>query len=148
MPPRHSIRQRNQRPLIRSDGTFVRDYFYVEDGAAAYMFLAEQLARRPDLAGHAFNLSTEIQLSVTEIAQKVLDVMGSNLEPEILGQACHEIPHQYLCAQKAREMLGWRPLFTLEEGLKRTVEWYANLLQPTSIPHPMTWPATAPRKSA
>ncbi|WP_397571886.1 GDP-mannose 4,6-dehydratase [Schlesneria sp. T3-172] len=125
---------RNQRPVIRSDGSFVRDYFYVEDGAAAYMFLTEQLARRPELAGSAFNLSTEIQLSVLEIVQMVLQQMGSDLEPEVLGEACHEIPHQYLSARKARELLNWQPLFTLEEGLRRTIEWYTNYLQPTAKP--------------
>lgn len=139
---------RNQRPLIRSDGTFVRDYFYVEDGAAAYMFLAEQLARRPDLAGEAFNLSTEIQLSVTEIVQKVLDIMGSSLQPEILGEACHEIPHQYLSAQKARELLDWHPLFTLEEGLRRTIAWYTQHLQPSVIPARTLWPVGFAAKSA
>lgn len=139
---------RDQRPLIRSDGTFVRDYFYVEDGAAAYMFLAEQLARRPDLAGQAFNLSTEIQLSVTDIVRMVLNLMGSKLEPEILGEACHEIPHQYLSAQKARELLNWRPLFTLEEGLRRTIAWYTNHLQPT-VKHTSTmWPVGFAAKSA
>ena len=139
---------RNQRPLIRSDGSFVRDYFYVEDGAAAYMFLAEQLARRPELAGSAFNLSTEIQCSVLEIVQHVLKQMGSTLEPEILGEACHEIPHQYLSAQKARELLNWKPLFTLEEGLHRTIAWYKNYLHPTANRSTMTWPAAYVARSA
>lgn len=139
---------RNQRPLIRSDGSFVRDYFYVEDGAAAYMFLAEQLAKRPELAGSAFNLSTEIQLSVLDIVQQVLQIMGSNLQPEILGEASHEIPHQYLSAKKAREQLGWKPLFTLEEGLQRTIEWYSNHLQPTVNPHVRMWPVGFAAKSA
>ena len=139
---------RDQRPLIRSDGSFVRDYFYVEDGAAAYMFLAEQLARRPELAGEAFNLSTEIQLSVLEIVQHVLRLMGSRLEPEILGEACHEIPHQYLSARKARELLNWQPLFTLEEGLRRTIAWYMNYFQPTANPSDTTWPAGSAVRSA
>ena len=139
---------RDQRPLIRSDGSFVRDYFYVEDGAAAYMFLAEQLARRPELAGSAFNLSTEIQLSVLDIVRQVLREMHSTLEPEILGEASHEIPHQYLSARKARELLNWQPLFTLEEGLRRTIEWYTNYLQPTANPISTTWPAGYAAKSA
>ena len=139
---------RDQRPLIRSDGSFVRDYFYVEDGAAAYMFLAEQLARRPELAGSAFNLSTEIQLSVLDIVKLVLREMHSKLEPEILGEACHEIPHQYLSARKARELLNWQPLFTLEEGLRRTIEWYTNYLQPTAKPINTTWHAGYAAKSA
>ncbi len=139
---------RDQRPLIRSDGSFVRDYFYVEDGAAAYMFLAEQLARRPELAGSAFNLSTEIQLSVLDIVRQVLREMHSTLEPEILGEASHEIPHQYLSARKARELLNWQPLFTLEEGLRRTIAWYTNYLQPTANPINTTWHAGYAAKSA
>ncbi|MBS0202994.1 MAG: GDP-mannose 4,6-dehydratase [Planctomycetes bacterium] len=139
---------RDQRPVIRSDGSFVRDYFYVEDGAAAYMFLAEQLARRPELAGEAYNLSTELQLSVVEIVERVLQTMGSSFTPEILGQASHEIPHQYLSARKAREQLGWQPLFTLEEGLRRTIAWYLNYLQPTVSTHSSPLPAGFVARSA
>ncbi len=127
---------RGQRPTIRSDGSFIRDYFYVEDGAAAYMHLAEQMAIKPELAGEAFNLSTETQVSVLQLVQHVLRVMGSALEPIVLGEASHEIEHQYLDAGKARETLGWQPLFTLDEGLTRTVEWYRNYIQ--SIPKQTT----------
>lgn len=119
---------RGERPVIRSDGQFVRDYFYVEDGAGAYMYLAERLAEQPQLAGEAFNFSNEIQLTVLELVQKILISMGSSLQPEVLGEASHEIRHQYLSAEKARRLLDWKPLFTLEEGLARTIEWYENLL--------------------
>ena len=68
---------RGQRPVIRSDGKFVRDYFYVEDGANAYMVLAEALARRPDLRGEAFNFSNEIQVTVLDLVQAILQKMGS-----------------------------------------------------------------------
>ncbi|MBL8817872.1 MAG: GDP-mannose 4,6-dehydratase [Planctomyces sp.] len=115
---------RGQQPVIRSDGTFVRDYFYVEDGAAAYMHLAEQMEIKPELAGEAFNLSTEIQVSVLQLVEQILSGMNSNLRPVVLGEANHEIKHQYLDAGKAARMLGWRPSFTLEEGLVRTIDWY------------------------
>ncbi|MGH7718044.1 MAG: NAD-dependent epimerase/dehydratase family protein [Gemmatimonadaceae bacterium] len=115
---------RGQRPVIRSDGHYVRDYFYVEDGAAAYMLLAEQLARAPELRCEAFNFSNETQLSVLELARRVLSLMGSTLEPEVRNEATNEIRHQYLSAAKARERLGWSPLFTLDEGLGRTIQWY------------------------
>src|SRR5947208_2479941 len=58
---------RNERPVIRSDGHFIRDYFYVEDGAAAYMLLAELLHSRPELKGAAFNFSNEIQVTALEL---------------------------------------------------------------------------------
>ena len=67
---------RGERPVIRSDGTYIRDYFYVEDGAAAYMLLAEQLAERPTLAGEAFNFSNEHRLTVSAIVSKVLAADG------------------------------------------------------------------------
>jgi CDP-glucose 4,6-dehydratase len=116
----------NERPQIRSDGHCVRDYFYVEDGAAAYTLLAEKLADNPDLRGHAFNFSNGIQVSVLELVDQILNLMDSNLEPEIRKEANHEIQHQYLSADKARLLLGWQPQFSLEGGLKRTINWYEN----------------------
>jgi CDP-glucose 4,6-dehydratase len=115
---------REQRPIIRSDGNYIRDYFYVEDGAAAYMLLAEQLAMRPDLKGQAYNFSNEIQVSVREIVEHILKAMDSSLTPNIHNETSNEIRHQYLNAQKARRELKWEPMFTLEEGLIRTIDWY------------------------
>ena len=121
---------RGERPVIRSDGQFVRDYFYVEDGAACYMLLAEQLLQDSDrLRGQAFNFSNEIQVTVTELVKLVLEKMNSSLMPEIRNEASNEIRHQYLSAERARRDLGWRPLFTLDEGLNRTVAWYTHFLQ-------------------
>ncbi len=120
---------RGQAPIIRSDGKFVRDYFYVEDGAAAYMLLAEQLSNRSELRGEAFNFSNELQVNVLELVRRILKAMGSKLEPIILNQASNEIQHQYLSAAKARRMLNWTPLFDLDEGLIRTIAWYKELLE-------------------
>jgi CDP-glucose 4,6-dehydratase len=117
-----------QRPVIRSDGRFVRDYFYVEDGANAYMVLAEALASRPELKGEAFNFSNEIQLTVLDLVRTLLKRMGSDLEPDVRNEASNEIVHQYLSAAKARRELGWRPLFDLDGGLTRTVSWYKDFL--------------------
>ncbi|HNE03972.1 MAG TPA: GDP-mannose 4,6-dehydratase [Anaerolineales bacterium] len=119
---------RGQRPVIRSDGQFVRDYFYVEDGAAAYMLLAEQLASNRSLKGESFNFSNEIQVTVLEIVEKILNLMGSDLKPEILNEASNEIRHQYLSADKAHRILNWKPLFNLDEALKLTIDWYKEFL--------------------
>jgi CDP-glucose 4,6-dehydratase len=115
---------RGQRPVIRSDGKYVRDYFYVEDGAAAYMLLAEQLSKRPELKGEAFNFSNEIQLTVHEIVAKILLLMKSDLQVDIRSAVNNEILHQYLSAEKARLALNWEPLFDLDQGLQRTIDWY------------------------
>jgi CDP-glucose 4,6-dehydratase len=119
---------RGERPVIRSDGKYVRDYFYVEDGAAAYMVLAEQLAKDPALAGRAYNFSNETQITVLEIAEKILKLMGSDLKPDVRNEASNEIRHQYLSAARAQRELSWQPLFTLDEGLRRTVDWYRSFL--------------------
>lgn len=115
---------RGQRPVVRSDGQFVRDYFYVEDGAAAYMLIAERLAENRDLAGQAFNFSNEEQTTVLELVDRIKSAMGSNLEPVVRNEASNEIRHQYLDASKARKVLGWKPQFTLEQGIKQTIDWY------------------------
>jgi len=120
---------RGQNPIIRSDGKYVRDYFYVEDGAAVYMHLAERLAKHTELKGEAFNFSNEIQMTVTQIVDKILTLMGSNLQVDIRSEASNEILHQFLSAEKARKVLNWSPLFTLDEGLKNTVNWYENFLE-------------------
>ena len=119
---------RGQRPVIRSDGKYVRDYFYVEDGAAAYMLLAEKLMSDPTLQGQAFNFSNEIRITVTELVDKILELMDSTLKPEVLNQTTNEIREQYLSAQRARDLLQWQPLYSLEEGLRRTIAWYKSFL--------------------
>jgi CDP-glucose 4,6-dehydratase len=115
---------RGQRPVIRSDGNYVRDYIYVEDAAAAYMLLAEQLSARPELYGEAFNFSNEIQVTVLDLVRRILLLMGSDLSPDVRGEASHEIRRQYLSAAKARDLLAWKPLVDLDGGLRKTIDWY------------------------
>jgi len=119
---------RGERPVLRSDGSYIRDYFFVEDGAEAYLHLAEKMAENPALAGEAFNFSNEIQLTVLELVRKILAAMGSKLEPDIQGTASNEILHQYLSAEKARTLLGWSPRFDLDKGLDATIRWYTQYL--------------------
>lgn len=113
-----------QRPIIRSNGKYIRDYFYVEDGAAAYTLLAECLAAQSALRGEAFNFSNELQVTVLDLVERVLELMESDLKPEIRDESRNEIFHQYLSADKARRVLGWAPLFDMDEGLRRTINWY------------------------
>ena len=121
-----------ERPIIRSDGSYIRDYFYVEDGALAYLKLAEQLSASRELAGEALNFSNEIQVSVLEVARLILRLTGrEDLELDVLGEAQNEITHQYLDATRARETLSWHPQFTLEEGLAKTIAWYRDFLEVT-----------------
>jgi CDP-glucose 4,6-dehydratase len=113
-----------RRPVLRSDGTPRRDYLYVEDAVEAYASLAER-ADEDSVAGGAWNFSTELPLTALEMARAVLRAAGRpDLEPEVAGTAEHEIQDQYLSAEKARAVLGWRPAHGLEGGLARTVAWY------------------------
>jgi CDP-glucose 4,6-dehydratase len=113
-----------ERPVLRSDGSLVRDYLYVEDAVDAYLTVAER-----GCTGEAWNFSTESPLSALEMCRAVLAACGRpDLEPEILGTATHEIDEQHLSAAKARACLGWKPRYGLEEGLRRTVHWYAGTL--------------------
>ncbi|PZS24690.1 MAG: sugar dehydratase [Pseudonocardiales bacterium] len=116
-------------PLIRSDGRFVRDYLYVEDGAEAYIHAAEALSSNRALAGCAYNFSLERPLTVLQMIELLGKTIGVAPEPVILNEATNEIPAQYLDSTRARQELGWAPEVGLEEGLRRTVDWYRDHLK-------------------
>jgi CDP-glucose 4,6-dehydratase len=118
-----------KRPIVRSDGKFVRDYFYVEDAVVAYLEFAEQL-ERPELHGQAFNFGTETPVTVLALVDQIRDVMDAgDLEPVILNEANFEIREQYLDCTKARTLLNWRARYPLREGLTRAVDWYRAFLE-------------------
>jgi CDP-glucose 4,6-dehydratase len=111
-------------PVIRSDGQFVRDYFYVRDAVEAYLCLAERLPDS-DCVGQAFNFATERPLSVLEVVQHILQLLGrEGLEPRILNEASHEIREQYLDCSKAQRVLDWQARYGVEDALRETIEWY------------------------
>lgn len=118
-----------QTPIIRSDGTFLRDYLYVDDVVEAYLVLAKALDD-PKVAGEAFNFSDESPLSVMDMYHAICEAAGVDVEPRILNKAEGEIKDQYLSAAKAREQLGWKVGYDLRTGLERTIAWYQSLLGP------------------
>ncbi len=120
---------RGERPVLRSDGSLIRDYFYVEDGAMAYLTLAEAVHAQPGVRGEAFNFSNELQIDVLTLANMIINRVNPTLVPDIRNETSHEIRHQSLSAEKARRVLGWSPRFGLEEGLDRTIAWYREHLR-------------------
>ena len=122
----------HKQPIIRSDGSPLRDYFYICDGVLAYELLAEKMSNK-QIHGEAFNFSTEQPHSVLEIVQKTIELMGSNLEPEIENHTTNEIQDQYLSAQKAKKILNWKSKYTLDQGLKETIEWYTEFFNKIRI---------------
>lgn len=113
----------NDAPIIRSDGTLIRDYIYIKDGVDAYILLAEKM-KELNLYGEAFNFSTEEKYTVKEITEKIITIMKSDLKPKILNEVKNEIQDQYLSAKKAKTILGWTSKYTLDDGLKETIDWY------------------------
>lgn len=119
---------RGERPVIRTNGLFVRDYFYVRDAALAYILLVEKM-HESKLYGEAFNFSYEIPLTVLDVVDRIIALTSTDLEPVILNGGAGEIEQQYLKAEKARATLGWAPSYGLDEGLLETIEWYRVLLR-------------------
>lgn len=117
-----------ERPVIRSDGSLVRDYLYVVDGALAYLRLAEAMLADPGLAGTAFNFSTETPVTVLDLVARIQRAVGTDLEPDVRGDASSEIPAQHLSAARAREVLGWEPTRTIDDALVETAAWYRDEL--------------------
>jgi len=112
-----------ERPILRSDGGYIRDYIYVRDVVSAYLALAEATAHM-DITGEAFNFSPQSRYSVLEIVEAIGTAMGVQPNPHILNTATMEIRDQTLDATKARERLGWRAAWSLGDGLDETVAWY------------------------
>lgn len=113
-----------ERPVIRSDGSYVRDYLYVKDVAQAYIRLAERLDDER-VCGEAFNFSAESPVTVLQMVKAIQKLVGcEHLEPLIQDRAKGEIKSQYLSAAKAREALQWKSAFALEAGLRETIDWY------------------------
>ncbi len=125
-------------PVIRSDGSMVRDYFYVKDAVMAYLDLADRMDDER-VVGNGFNFSDESQTTVLEMVQHILEIMGrTDLSPIILGESRNEIPFQHLSAERARTLLSWEPRYDLSQGLGETVQWYMDyrVQQQTRVDQP------------
>lgn len=125
---------RGERPLIRSDGQYTRDFLYIDDAVEAYLMLAEALDRE-EVRGRAFNFGTGSPVQVLDLVKTIISMGGrEDLVPVILNHASNEIKDQYLCSENARKVLGWEPRATLGVGLEKTFRWYEKFLLDESIP--------------
>ena len=119
---------RGEQPILRSDGTFIRDYLHVDDIVSAYLLLGES-TDKPELAGQGFNFSDESPLTVMQIYKAICEAAGKPDEkPNILNAAAGEIKDQYLDSTKAHQVLGWHASVSLSEGLSKSFDWYKTLL--------------------
>ena len=115
----------NEPILIRSDGKFIREFFYVKDAAKAYLTLGEKVIKL-NLKGEGFNFGTDKPVQILELVQKIKEVSGRNAEINILNVVKAEIKNQFLSSGKARRVLGWSSEYELDRGLRETFEWYKN----------------------
>jgi len=131
-------------PVLRSDGSPQRDFLYVEDAAAAYLAIADGLDRS-DVRGEAFNAGGGRPYPVGDVVAMIARLAGTDVEPEILGAGnpAGEIDRQYVDPAKIRSVLGWEPRVDLEEGLRRTIEWYREHPE-TRAPAAVTQPPRSP----
>ena len=118
----------DRNPIVRSDGSYLRDYIYIKDAVRGYILLAENLDNS-DIWGEAFNFGSEKPIKVIDLVNLIIEISGkTQLTPKILGTAKGEIKAQYLASQKSKKMLGWRNEYSLIEGLKETYSWYKKFL--------------------
>lgn len=116
-------------PVIRSDGTPLRDYIYIDDVVEAYLTLGENL-KREEIWGEGFNFGTETPISVIDLVNKIIKISGrTQLKPVTLNEARNEIQEQYLSCKKARKLLGWKPRYSLDKGLRLAFQWYKDFYQ-------------------
>ena len=122
----YSILQ-NERPIIRSDGTPVREFIYVDDVVDAYLLLAEKIE---EIKGEAFNIGSGEPVNMLDLVKTMLRVMGKEKDlPPIIKLKTkieREIDAQYLSSDKIFKRFGWKAKFSLEKGLAETIEWYKN----------------------
>jgi CDP-glucose 4,6-dehydratase len=118
-----------ERPVIRSDGTYVRDYLHVSDAAAGVLDLSDAVRSRPDVQGQAFNFASGIRPTVIDVVRRILALMDSPLEPVVLAKELSEIPEQRVSSVRAKRLLGWRPKVTLDVGLREAIDWYGRNLR-------------------
>jgi CDP-glucose 4,6-dehydratase len=120
----------NQDPVLRSDGTPVRDFIYVKDAASAYVTLAENMEKK-GVKGEAFNFGSNAPINMLDLVKSIIKASGrKNLKPDVQGKKKPdaEIDEQYLSSEKANLVLGWKPKFGLDAGLKETIRWYEDYL--------------------
>lgn len=125
----------NKNPIIRSDGTPVRDFIYIADVVSGYLTLAENLERN-EVKGEAFNFGSNSPISILDLVNKIIKISGKKLKPEIVGKGKPkaEIDRQYLSSEKAEKLLNWKPKVSLEEGLRKTMKWYEEYFKSASLP--------------
>lgn len=115
-----------KRPTVFGTGRQTRCFTYVEDMARATMLAAE----REGAVGEVFNIGTTQEIAIEKLAARIVTACGSRVRPvkvpyvKAYGKHYEDIPRRVPSIAKAKKILGWAPKTKLDEGLKKTIEWY------------------------
>lgn len=123
----------NEQPILRTDGSFKRDWVYVKDVVEAYYLVGNKLLSN-EVVSTAYNFAGVDYLSVLEVYKSLCTVIkGEYVEPKYLIDSKLEIPDQYLDSSKIENELGFKSRFSLDESINETVNWYKENLDKLTI---------------
>lgn len=121
---------KDENPIIRSDGTPIREFIYVDDVVRGYLLLAENIEKA---RGEAFNFGTNEPVQMLDLVKMILEITGKleNLPPKITLKTKieREIDAQYLSTEKINTLFGWKAEIDLKTGLRQTIDWYRKHLE-------------------
>jgi len=107
-------------PLIIGDGEQTRDFTYVDNVVDGVL----KAAVAPDASGRVINVATGRQISINQLAQALQRLLGTNLAPQFAEARAGDVRDSLADIGLARQVLGYEPRISFEEGLRRTVDWY------------------------
>ena len=115
--------QDGEQPVIWGDGSQERDFVFVEDVVDANIKASKT---KEELDGEVFNIGRNDPVTFNQVVEKLNDALGTDIEAERIENPLDNYVHEHKADNsKARDVLGWTPSYSFEEGLKKTVEYYS-----------------------
>ena len=119
----------NRSPKIYGDGEQTRDFTYVANVVDGVLRACEA----PGASGETINVATNGRISLNQLFRTMKDIVGASVEPTYLGARPGDVRDSQADITKAKEILGYEPRISFEDGLRRTIEWYRST---ASLPVP------------
>lgn len=107
-------------PVIHGDGRQSRDFTYVANNVAANLLACTA----PGAAGQVFNIACGKRYNLLQLLELLREYTGVDIPPVHDAPRPGDVRHSQADISRAEEVLGYRPVVSFEEGLRRTVEWY------------------------
>jgi len=111
---------KGESPRIHGDGEQTRDFTYIDDVVEATLLAGTS----PKADGQVYNVGTGREVTVNQLARSIIEITGSKVEPEYVDRRdIDNIRRRVVNIEKIRRELRWVPIYTVEQGLRRTYEW-------------------------